>query len=65
MARILVTEEIADGGLDRLRAAGHEVDVRLELSADELLDRHPGRPRPDHPLRDHTSPTRCWPPGPT
>ncbi|MEZ5249240.1 MAG: hypothetical protein R2713_08525 [Ilumatobacteraceae bacterium] len=26
MARILVTEEIAEGGLDRLRAAGHEVD---------------------------------------
>lgn len=32
MARILVTEEIADGGLDRLRAAGHEVDVQLDLS---------------------------------
>ena len=32
MARILVTEEIADGGLDRLRAAGHEVDVHLDLS---------------------------------
>ena len=38
MARILVTEEIADGGLDRLRAAGHEVDVRAGLSPDELLD---------------------------
>ncbi len=38
MARILVTEEIADGGLDRLRAAGHEVDVRLGLSPSELLD---------------------------
>ncbi len=37
MARILVTEEIADGGLDRLRAAGHDVDIRLDLSADELL----------------------------
>ncbi len=36
MARILVTEEIADGGLDRLRAAGHEVDVQLDLHA--LLD---------------------------
>ncbi|HEX3090603.1 MAG TPA: hydroxyacid dehydrogenase, partial [Ilumatobacteraceae bacterium] len=33
MARILVTEEIADGGLDRLRAAGHTVDVQLDLSA--------------------------------
>ena len=38
MARILVTEEIADGGLDRLRAAGHEVDVQLDLSPDELLE---------------------------
>ena len=38
MARILVTEEIADGGLDRLRTAGHEVDVRLGLSASELLE---------------------------
>ncbi len=32
MARILVTEEIAEGGLDRLRAAGHEVQVSLDLS---------------------------------
>ena len=38
MARVLVTEEIAEGGLDRLRRAGHEVDVRLGLSPDELLD---------------------------
>ena len=37
MARILVTEEIADRGLDQLRAAGHDVDVRLGLSPDELL----------------------------
>jgi len=42
MARVLVTEEIAEGGLDRLRAAGHDVDVRLGLSADELLDVLPG-----------------------
>ena len=42
MARILVTEEIADGGLDRLRAAGHDVDVRLGLSPDELLEVVPG-----------------------
>jgi len=42
MARILVTEEIADGGLDRLRAAGHDVDTRLDLSAEELLDAVPG-----------------------
>ena len=26
MARILVTEEIADSGLEELRAAGHDVD---------------------------------------
>ncbi len=32
MARILVTEEIAEGGLDRLRAAGHEVVVQLDLA---------------------------------
>jgi len=32
MSRILVTEEIAEGGLDRLRAAGHEVVVELDLS---------------------------------
>lgn len=32
MARILVTEEIAEGGLERLRAAGHTVDVQLDLS---------------------------------
>lgn len=32
MARILVTEEIAEGGLDRLRAAGHEVVVELDLT---------------------------------
>lgn len=38
MARILVTEKIAEAGLDRLRAAGHEVDVREGLSPDELLE---------------------------
>ncbi len=37
MARILVTEQIAEGGLDRLRQAGHEVDVQLGLSSQELL----------------------------
>ena len=36
MARILVTEKIADTGLQRLRDAGHEVVVREGLSADEL-----------------------------
>jgi D-3-phosphoglycerate dehydrogenase / 2-oxoglutarate reductase len=38
MSRVLVTEEIAEGGLDRLRAAGHTVDVRLGLSPEALLD---------------------------
>ncbi len=37
MARVLVTEELAEAGLERLRAAGHDVDVRLELTADELI----------------------------
>jgi D-3-phosphoglycerate dehydrogenase len=35
--RVLVTEKIADGGLQRLRDAGHEVDVQEGLSPDELL----------------------------
>ena len=38
MGRILVTEKIADGGLERLRAAGHEVDVRLDLTPAELVE---------------------------
>jgi len=42
MARILVTEKIADGGLQRLRDAGHVVDVRLDLSPDELVGVVPG-----------------------
>ncbi len=37
MARVLVTEKIAEGGLDVLRAAGHEVDVQLGLSPEELV----------------------------
>jgi len=42
MARILITEEIAEAGLERLRQAGHDVDVRLGLSADELVEALPG-----------------------
>lgn len=42
MARILVTEEIAEGGLDRLREAGHDVDVRVGLSPEELVATVPG-----------------------
>jgi D-3-phosphoglycerate dehydrogenase len=38
MARILVTEAIADGGLDRLRDAGHTVDIQLDLSPSALLE---------------------------
>ena len=38
MARILVTEKLAERGLDAMRQAGHDVDVRLGLGPDELLD---------------------------
>ena len=38
MGRILVTEKIADGGLERLRAAGHQVDLQLELTPEQLLE---------------------------
>ena len=38
MPRILVTEKIAEGGLDRLRAAGHDVDVQLGATPQQLLD---------------------------
>jgi D-3-phosphoglycerate dehydrogenase / 2-oxoglutarate reductase len=37
MARILVTESIAEKGLDQLRKAGHEVDVQEDLSPADLL----------------------------
>ncbi len=36
-ARILVTEKIAQPGLERLRSAGHQVDVAEGISPDELL----------------------------
>src|SRR5947207_6239410 len=42
MSRVLVTEEIAEGGLNRLRDAGHEVDVRLGVSPEDLLQAVPG-----------------------
>jgi len=42
MARILVTEKLAETGLDDLRAAGHEVDVQLGLSPEQLLEAIPG-----------------------
>ncbi len=42
MARILVTEKLAQRGLDQMAVAGHEVDVRLGLDADGLLAALPG-----------------------
>lgn len=38
MARILVTEPLAEPGLQLLRDAGHQVDVQLDLSPDALRD---------------------------
>ena len=38
MARVLVTERIASAGLDLLRDAGHDVDVRLGMSPAELIE---------------------------
>ncbi len=42
MPRILVTEKLAEKGLEAMRQAGHEVDVRLGLSPEELLEVVPG-----------------------
>ncbi len=42
MARVLVTEEIAEPGLALLRSAGHEVDVSAGLGGPELLAAMPG-----------------------
>src|SRR6478672_1362917 len=42
MARVLVAEKIADTGLDQLRDAGHDVDVAIGLSPDELITRVDG-----------------------
>ena len=36
MARILIPEKLGERGLDLLRDAGHDVDVQLDLSPDEL-----------------------------
>jgi len=36
MSRILVSEELAEGGLAKLRAAGHEVDVQVGLTPEQL-----------------------------
>ena len=37
-ARVLITEPLAEAGIAQLRDAGHEVDERIGLSGDELLD---------------------------
>jgi len=42
VARVLVTEKIAQSGLDELAAAGHEVDVQEGLSPKELVATIPG-----------------------
>jgi D-3-phosphoglycerate dehydrogenase / 2-oxoglutarate reductase len=42
VARVLVTEEIADSGLQKLRNAGHEVDIQLGLTPEQLLEAVPG-----------------------
>jgi D-3-phosphoglycerate dehydrogenase / 2-oxoglutarate reductase len=42
VARVLVTEEIAESGLGALRAAGHDVDVQLGLSPEALRATLPG-----------------------
>jgi len=42
MARVLITEKLAERGLTLLAQAGHEVDVQLELSAEALNQTLPG-----------------------
>jgi D-3-phosphoglycerate dehydrogenase len=36
--RVLVTDELADAGLDRLREAGHEVETAYDITAADLPD---------------------------
>ena len=40
--RVLVTEELAERGLESMRAAGLDVDVQLGLSPEALLEAVPG-----------------------
>ncbi|HXY44124.1 MAG TPA: phosphoglycerate dehydrogenase [Acidimicrobiales bacterium] len=42
MGRILVTETLAETGLDSMRAAGHLVEVRTGLTPEQLLEAIPG-----------------------
>lgn len=39
MAKVLITEKIADTGIELLTAAGHDVDLALGLSADDVTAR--------------------------
>ena len=36
--KVLVTDPIADAGLDRLRDAGHDVQTAYDVEGDALLD---------------------------
>jgi len=38
MSRVLITEMIAQAGIDRLKAAGHQVEVRCGLAESELVE---------------------------
>src|SRR6056297_3004160 len=38
LMKVLVTDPIADAGLERLRAAGHEVETAYDVAGDALLD---------------------------
>ena len=42
VAKVLITETISQAGIDQLAAAGHTVEVQLELSEAELLAAVPG-----------------------
>ena len=42
MARVLITESLAPSCIDTLAAAGHDVDVQVGLSSEELLEVVPG-----------------------
>ena len=53
MGRILVTEKIAERGLDRLRAAGPRGRPAARSERRAARRGGPGRPRPHHPLRHH------------
>ena len=35
--KVLVTEELAEGGIELLRKAGHQVDLRFDLTPEDLL----------------------------